>query len=296
MSFKKDAQQHQLLYFPAEINQYLIEKRKGRAQQHWLSEEAAGNGNIFYSNYEIHEAARKGLTNKLDTPEWFYDTSRSQHIPFNFFIPLIEEKELAKKTLNNLLKAEIKNIENINIEFPPKSKNPLKDRTSFDVFVSFSYDENKKGMVGIEVKYTEGGYSPGETEKKYINDPDSVYYVVTRESGLYNKEKIIRLKENAYRQIWRNHLLAYAFAKANNYDNFFSLTLYHDGNTHFRDAFRDYNAFLSEKGRETLVQATFSKFCETMLNEATSEKQKNWINYLLARYNIKIIRLKEAEQ
>jgi len=287
-NFKHTAQQHQLQYFSPSQNQSSIpkEKRKGRAQEHWLNEDAAKNGNIFYFDYNIFEAAQQRRWGRNDTPEWFYDTLRSQHIPFNFFIPLVTEKQLAADAINLLLNLKIKEISEIEIEYPAHYKNPLQDRTSFDVFVSYLNEDKEKGLIGIEVKYTEGGYSPTKTEKEDINNSNSIYYSTTKKSNLYKAEFVPKLKENAYRQIWRNHLLAYSFADKNEFKVFTSLTLYHEGNEHFQKAFEVYQSFLSEEGKTTLKDLTFSKFCVTLAEIAKTMKQKKWVLFLIDRYDI----------
>lgn len=287
-SFKKKAQKDQLQYFDKSLNQSGItnSERKGRAQEHWLNDIAAKNGNIFYCDYKILEKAIAHRKDKQNTPEWFYDTLRSQHIPFNFFIPLLEEKQLALDVLNNLLDLQIKSINEIKIEHPPQWKNPLGDRTSFDVFISYQNQSDEKGIIGIEVKYTEGGYSPTKTEKTMIADLSSIYYQVTEKSKLYKKEKVEKLKENSYRQIWRNHLLAYAFAVENNFKKYTSLTIYHEGNLHFEAAFNDYNDFLTDNGKKTLKHVTFSEFLLKLLVSTKTTRQKKWILYLAERYKI----------
>ena len=43
----------------------------------------------------------------------------------------------------------------------------------------------KTGVIGIEVKYTEEGYSVGRKEFAMMQKPDSAYSVTTRDSGCF---------------------------------------------------------------------------------------------------------------
>lgn len=280
--FKKKAKKHQLQFFAGD-NQSDVKKREGRAQEHWLNDEAARLGKTFYSGYEIFEAVKNHRGTKTDIPEWFYDTLRSQHIPFNFFIPFIHESAYCISVLNKLFQLNISGITAIEIEYPPNEINPLKDKTSFDAFISYTTAENAKGFIGFEVKYTEGGYSPTTKERESADTENSVYYQETARSGLYLYHNEPLLKDNTYRQIWRNHLLASAFSK-DQYQQFLSVTIYPKGNTHFTDAIKVFETFLTKAGKSTLKGITYEAFSQALIDCSETEKQQNWIKYLVKRY------------
>lgn len=292
INFKYLASKKQLAFFDGK-NQANISNREGRSQAHWLKSEYAEKGEIFYSEYNIFNTVKTKRKNKK-TPEWFFDTLRSQHIPYNFFIPLISEKELCVSVFNNLFFPEsnsnqndrIKSIVKIEIEYPPAKENPLGDKTSFDAYVEYISEDNKIGFLGIEVKYTEGSYSPTKAEKERILSDKSVYDTISSKSGLYKKNNEVILKMNENRQIWRNHLLAYSYAytKKKCIKNFKSITLYPKGNTHFIEAFKKYQNFLTHEGRPTLFGITYENFFEELAKHATIAKQKQWIKYLKSRY------------
>ncbi len=286
MRFKTEAKKRHENYFPAKDRQVRASSLPGRAQGHWLNESSAKEGKNFYHDYEVYKKVKEWRKHKINIPEWFKDTVRSQHIPFNFFIPLKTEKELAIKVFNELFSLKITEIKKIEFEYPQTKDNPLNDRTSFDVFISYTSND-KKGFIGIEIKYTEGGYSPTKKERELINDEKSIYYKYTKESQMYLKESILWLKKNAYRQLWRNHLLAIGFAKNEKYDQFISATFFPNGNEHFVDAIKEFEHFLTEKGKETFQGITYEDFFNTLLDHAETDKQRNWINYLTTRYLLK---------
>jgi len=279
--FKEEARKHQLDCFK-NCNQKNLTKN-GRAQNHWLNHNAASSGKIFY-NEKVFEAAQTRRGNKKNTPEWFYDTLRSQHIPYNFFAPFIDEKNFGASVLAAALKINVSKLLDIQFEYPSSINNPLRDRTSFDVFIAYQTPAGKKGMAGIEVKYTEGAYSLGETEKSHFE----TYYRLTKMSDLYNHVKETELTKNDYRQIWRNHLLAFSYAKENGFDDFISVTLYHEGNTHFNTVMNKYNQFLNEGGKKTVKAITYSEWITAMKKEKISNENEKWMQYLVKRYNIPI--------
>lgn len=290
-NFKNIAAKKQLAFFVGK-NQTDITNREGRSQAHWLQSEFAEKGEIFYSDYDVFENVVKNRKNNKKTPEWFFDTLRSQHIPYNLFIPLISEKELCVVVFNSLFFSESNSIQNdiiktivkIEIEYPPAKDNPLGDRTSFDAYVEYISEDDKIGLLGIEVKYTEGGYSPKKAEKERILSEDSVYDTISSKSGLYNSQFEIELKKNKNRQIWRNHLLAYTFAKKRGIESYKSVTFYPEGNKHFVDVCRNYKKFLTEIGFPTIMEVTYERYFETIKKYSTSWKQIEWVEYLKSRY------------
>jgi hypothetical protein len=276
-SFKKLATEHQLKHYEGE-NQVPIKKKEGRAQDHWLKAESAGAGMIFYHGYGIFNVVKSFRKNKADTPEWFYDTLRSQHIPFNFFVPLSNEKQLCIDVLNKLFQLNIAEIQPIVFEFPPHGENPLNDHTSFDAFITYTTVDQANGFIGIEVKNTEVGYSFGENERNSIPG----YYKKTSPELYRNADEPL-LTENKFRQIWRNHLLASNY-KPGKYQHFLSVTLFPEGNDHFVKAFEKYKDFLTPNGNKTLKGVTYEAFFIALTECCSTLEQKEWIKYLVKRY------------
>jgi hypothetical protein len=280
VSFKKSAAANQVRYFRGE-KIGLAEKTDGRTQPHWLDDQAAAAGKIFYDGYDIFRFVQEVFRqNKKSVPEWFKDTLRSQHIPFNFFVPLRHEYALCIKVFNELLKLDILEIKKIAFEYPKRKDNPLMDNTSFDVFIDYSLPEGKKGFLGIEVKYTEGGYSPGKNEKE--NYPR--YHDFSKGRSYLDPDDL-RLESNRYRQVWRNHLLAVSYANDNKYSRFHSVTFYPKGNDHFREVMKEYpEEFLTEAGKKTLKGITYEDFIRALADHAENSRQQDWIKYLRKRY------------
>jgi len=109
---------------------------------------------------------------------------RSEHIPFNLFVPLEKNKAFFMDVFNEVLNNKISSIDLLLIEYAPQPReNYLKDRTSFDVYIEYSCKDNSKGIIGIEIKYTERSYNIGQKEQAETENQESIYYDITKESN-----------------------------------------------------------------------------------------------------------------
>jgi len=279
--FKKKARLHQSKY-RSEILQVDFDEYGNR-----LTESDANLGLNFYNGLNIFKAVKqrypkysKGL---------YADMLRSEHIPFNIFIPFKSTTELTKYIFSSFLPVEIVEIIAIEIEYAPSpAKDYLNDRTAFDTFIEYRNAQNKNGIIGIEVKYTEQEYKlrQGSKEEKDIQNKDSIYYQLTKNSGLYKPEKITELPKDRYRQVWRNHLLGESMIlkKALRYSEFTSVILYPTGNHHFTEVAKEYREFLSRTSKDRFCTITFEAFFELIEQNVNSEELRDWVNYLKARY------------
>jgi hypothetical protein len=173
----------------------------------YLVKEDGENGKNFYEGFGIFETVKK--YRKYNKP-LYSNMLRSEHIPFNFFIPFNSNKTYCRDVLNEFTNQTIETIDRIEIEYAPKPKERyLDDRTSFDAYIEYSHNDNSKGIIGIEVKYTEKEYFLVSSSKQAedILDKTSKYYTVTESSRIYKPEAIQVLPSDKFRQVWRNHIL-----------------------------------------------------------------------------------------
>lgn len=129
------------------------------------------------------------------------------------------------------------------------------------------------------------------------------YRIPSEECGWFRPEYIMDIPadktglakhvvNNDYRQIWRNHLLGASMIlssdKATHLDEFFSLTLYPNGNGHFCDKlWREYEDMLTPEGKATLRHITYENLFNLMaqcLNSSNIPELDSWIKYLHDRY------------
>lgn len=277
--FKRKARLHQSK-FRSEILQVDFDEYGNR-----LTESEAKSGLNFYSGFDIFGAVKERY------PEYskgvYADMLRSEHIPFNIFIPLKTNNALARKIFASFLTVEMAEVLSIEIEYAPSpAKEFLNDRTAFDTFIEYKYGRNRQGIIGIEVKYTEQEYAlrQGSKEEKDIKNKNSIYYQLTNTFGLYKPEKIVELPKDKYRQVWRNHLLGESMIrhKKLNYSEFTSVVLYPQGNKHFAEVADEYRGFLLDRNK--FYSITFESFFNSIEDHTNSEEVGDWLAYLKARY------------
>jgi len=215
----------------------------------------------------------------------FSNLLRSEHIPFNLFIPLRNDLDFAKIVFNKLLSNTIKDIFRIKIEFAPSPKEKyLNDRTSFDTYIEYTHMDGSSGILGIEVKYTEQGYplKRKSTEEIQIKDKESKYWSTTKKSGLFKIGVDEKLIQDDYRQIWRNHILGESISQVDNTKHFTSITIYPEGNTHINEALAEYQGFLISQDR--VLGITYEEYLSTLTEFSPSRRFRHWIDYLQKRY------------
>ena len=248
-----------------------------------LSKKEAKEGNNFYS-YDFN------IIKAVKNPQKFNNMLRSEHIPFNMFIPLDKDKEYFKKIFNEIIGNKIKSIDLLKIEYTPEpSEKYLNDKTSFDAYIEYTSIDNEKCIIGIEVKYTEKGYTPGIKEMNEMNKEKSTYSEVTDNSKTYKdcfKKLKEKFKKNKYRQIWRNHILGESILQKDKakFKDFISITIYPEGNKHIGDAGKEYVEFLEKKYQYRCQFLTYEKLFKLFEKHCPNEKYKKWIDYMRERY------------
>lgn len=284
-AFKAKARAHQFAFCENILNDYYEEKYP----QVILSPSAARQGLIFCETYRdlILKKVKKFGTSAL-----CLNMLRSEHIPYNLFVPMEEDLEDAKLLFNEIIRSGISSITHIYIEFAGYTDKAmyLNDGTSFDTYIEYLDNKNQKGAIGIEVKYTENSYSIGEKEEKDIKDTTGRYHQMTYKSGYFISDLDIQifLKAHHLRQIWRNHLLGFSMIDRGGIQHFHHIHLYPQGNTHFHQyAVPEYKSLLTPKGKDCFIALTYENLFEMMSQYFSSEKQKEWINYLYQRYIVK---------
>jgi hypothetical protein len=209
-AFLKQAREHQEVFLKDRFGERSV--RPPRVQ---LSKTLASSGANFVDLPVVRESLRRrfpgGWRDGL-MPEspLFNDMLRSQHIPFNLFAPLISvQRTSAINTLfSELLNCQVAEVRDIQIEHAPReAQKLLHDNTCFDVFVELELQGQKAAAVGVEVKYTEGSYSWGKTERQRMFDEASEYCRITSSSGIYHPGALSTLRTPRQKQMWRNQLL-----------------------------------------------------------------------------------------
>ena len=251
----------------------------------YLTKEDGESGNNFYRGFGIFEAVKK--YRKYNKP-LYSNMLRSEHIPFNLFIPFDLNKTFCKNVFNEFFNGVIQTIERIEIEFAPKPREKyLNDGTSFGTYIEYSRSDNSKCIIGIEVKYTEKEYKleGNSKQEKDILDKTSKYYSVTERSKVYKPNAIYTLPADKFRQMWRNHLLGESIliADSDKFKYFTSITLFPKGNSHFINTSKEYIELLANNDNKFLP-LTYEDFFAACIKHCPDENYKKWLGYLTTRY------------
>lgn len=257
-----------------------------------LTDSDAKKGLIFFDGFKILEAAEARYPYFKLNQACYANMLRSEHIPFNFFIPLSKNLEYARAVMNKFMGGVINNITDFRIEYAPDPEKALRDKTSFDVFIEYRHASGGYGIIGIEVKYSEKEYplKRGSKEEIDINNPESRYNMLTNKIALYRKEFIKKLKEDKFRQVWRNQLLGESMTRQNHpesrYKYFTSIILYPEGNDHFRNLIPVYRSFLNRGYESSFIGVTYEDFIKTARELTVDTEYLRWLQYLKDRYII----------
>jgi hypothetical protein len=287
--FKNAARRHQIGFREQKIN--VLNNKYST----WLTDDDAMTGKNFYCGFEIFENVKDRYKIKFEKPlrgdiiNKCSDMLRSEHIPFNLFIPFKKDPIFCKQVFNEILD-NIESIDTIEIEYaPPHKALYLNDRTSFDTYIEYTHSDHSKGVIGIEVKYTEKEYKlANPKESREIEDKNGRYHEVTGKSNLYKSDEYIeRLKKDEFRQIWRNHLLAESILLVDDtFHHAHSLIFYPKDNEHFTNVGNEYAEMLADNTDRKFGLVTYEYFIEICRKYCPNDAFKNWIDYLQDRYII----------
>ena len=259
-----------------------------------LTDEDAQKGLIFFDGFKIFEYAQTRYPHFKMQQACFANMLRSEHLPFNFFVPLSKNLEYGRTVLNRFMGGVINTITDFQIEYAPDPAKTLMDKTSFEVFIEYRHASGGYGIIGIEVKYTEREYRlmKDSKEGREINQGTSIYYTLTAKIGLYRKEIVPELKNDKYRQVWRNQLLGESMTRKNHpdskYEYFTSIILYPEGNDHFKELVPVYKSFLTPGHEKSFMGITYEKFIDAATNSTEDAEFLRWTQYLEDRYIVKM--------
>jgi len=278
--FKRQARLHQSKYRTE------ILKVECDGYGNLLKEEDAIKGLNFYDDFGILDAVHKRY-GKRYRKQLYDNLLRSEHIPFNFFVPLGSDLTCIRDVLNDFLQGSIQELTRIEIEYaPPEPGKYLKDRTAFDACIWYLHSDNRTGILGIEVKYTEQAYAlkQGSKEANEIKENNSAYRITAECSGVFKNWNDEKLIEDDSRQIWRNHLLGEKMKQVDKIGHFNSVIFYPAGNKHFASVIPKYQQFLTDPSLQ--IGITYGDFFDSLVKHSNSERYNRWITYLKKRYNI----------
>lgn len=252
----------------------------------YLLEADARNGLNFFQGHGIRQAAKKRYPTY--NRNVYANMLRSEHIPLNLFIPLNTDDVLRKKVFSEWLGFELRIISEVRIEYAPMPRSEyLNDLTSFDAYVEYEDEAGLRGLVGIEVKYTECGTAlpAGSKEERDLADRSAPYRTVMTRSGIYRTIWDAELTKDVYRQMWRNQLLGESVLQRQRFAYSTLILVHPAGNEYVTRACEGYRRFLL-RPQDTFVALTYERFIALCRQHARSTDFAPWLDYLETRYII----------
>ena len=275
--FKAAARLHQSTY-RAEVLQVAFDEYGNRLRE--ADAKALLN---YYPKLNSREALRvrfPSSPNRRDS-----DMLRSEHIPFNLLAPLDTDRQTAIGVIRRAFGIECAGIDCVEIEYPRHSKELyLNDGTAFDTYIRTQTSNGTKCGIGIEVKYTERDYKIGKTESINVKNHQSLYWKTARASGCFPNPDDEVFGTDPLRQIWRNHLLGLSMVEHGDLNEFYSITLFPNGNKHFHDVLPKYISRLTDDTRSHVFGCTFEKFISSIGGTPEFEEWREWLE---RRYLVK---------
>jgi hypothetical protein len=213
---------------------------------------------------------------------------RSEHIPFNLFVPLCAESAFGARLLGEVLELDIGQLRELRIEYAPEPREEyLDDNTCFDAFFRYTNRDGESHALGIEVKYTERSYPYGEREKRRMEDPRSRYNQVAQKARIFRAGADRELRKPLLKQIWRNQLLGESMMQHPKSElvDFTSVLVYPEKNVHMGMVASAFARQLSQGLRKRpFCKITYEYLISTGLAMAETEPQHEWLSYLRRRY------------
>ncbi len=255
----------------------------------YLTKADGEKGLNFFNGFGIFDTVKKSYTDY--NRALHSNMLRSEHIGFNLFAPLFEDKDFGIKVLNDFLNTKIKSLDKLLFEYAPKqSGNYLNDHTSFDVYIEYTDENDLKCIIGIDVKFTEHekALKKGTKEEKDILNKESLYYIASKGCELFTEGAEETLLTDKFRQVWRNQLLGERIVHidSDEYKRFTSISVFPEGNIRSLETNKEFAALMA-KNEDNFVPVTYENYLSSCSKYRTSVELNEWVDYLEKRYLVK---------
>jgi len=196
----------------------------------------------------------------------------SQPLCFNFFGRMKYNRPLATKVISQFL-PEVKEITHIHFEYAPNaSKNG--DNSAHDIALEFISDEGKRGLIGLECKYTEP-FSPTVYQK-------DEYELLYKKSEAFNAS-YSDLTNTRYNQLFRNQLIIESALDNNLFEVGYSGLFCFQDDRNALTTGKEFQKML-KNGEERFKIITFADLIEIIQKMEIDWETREWSMMLWARY------------
>ena len=215
----------------------------------------------------------------IGEPRIWNNLLSSQPLCFNLFGELHFDLGLATKYFQRLFPNQLDTVTAVKFEYSPGRGNIkyIGDHSAFDVFVEYKLGD-KKGFIGIEVKYAESLRE--ETKEKANKNFKEQYATLTNACGLFKPDSVAFLRQPPLSQIWRDHLLC--IATRQDYDEGFFVFLFPSNNRHCQNGIDGYKQYLASDIDEQ--NCFYPRHLDDFINTLTAVSNADWTTELKLRY------------
>ncbi len=231
---------------------------------------------------DIFQVARQRLAEGTGTVEPFrllHNMLSSQPMCFNLFGPLVDDHDLARRVLQELVSDDVAEVTQVALEFAPQPASEyLDDRTAFDAFIAYRRADGELSFVGIETKLTEpfSQKTPDTPAyRRWSDRPDSPWLATARPE----------LAEIRHNQLWRDHLLAVAMNlhPASPYAGGYLMLVRHPGDSECAQVVKGYQKLLKPDDR-SFIDCPLDRLMDVVESAVGNDDQRQWLAAFNARY------------
>jgi len=217
----------------------------------------------------------------ISEPRIWENLLSSQPLAFNLFGEMHFDLNLATRFFKKRYPASIEEVTKILFEHSPcrGSSDYTGDHSAFDVFIEYTSKDNKKGFIGIEVKYAENMYGSKRSCENIFKEHGAKYIELSQKFQIFKNGAIDSLKNPPLQQVWRDHLLAISTLK--DYDQGFFVFLYPKENSECDKVVKDYQQYLIPDSTKCRF---FTEILGDYLNDLSECSNAEWIKEFIARY------------
>jgi len=240
------------------------------------------NGEESFSNF-LDDYAKRAVREALDDRgsdskgmisegRLFNNLLSSQPLCFNFFGRLKYNLPLATSVFKLYYPA-IAKVTDIHFEFAPNAAQNG-DNSAHDVAIEFTAVDGKRGLIGLECKYTEPFSS-----KEYRNEN---YEKLYSESGAFNAS-YDELTNTKYNQLFRNQLIVESALLNQSYEIAYSGLFCYEGDSNALSKGIAFQSML-KNGKERFHIISFNSLLTTLQQLNLDWETREWTMLLWARY------------
>jgi len=198
----------------------------------------------------------------------------SQPLCFNFFGELKINTKLAARVMQCWI-PDAETVEWVKFEFAPE-ENYTRDNSAFDIAISYINADGRRGLLGLECKYTDDFSTSGNPNKKeYRQVYEGNRHIFPLKYDAYFGKK--------YVQLFRNELMAQALLGHHEYDIVTTgLFCHHDDGAALSTAGKFQSMIGDGQNRFKII--TYRDFITSLQQMDLEWKEREWIMNLWVRY------------